>query len=283
MSETKKKWGFKKGTYTYSKWGRYDPRGKGSAEKTEMINELRTVVQILSKRIDKIKAASAYSKQLWEEEKKAILQKAREDKQEALKELRREKNKEKTEERRALGVKSLKSKLATRDARLASVEKEKDELKKELRLAKRREERLRKRVDASLAQLKKKWDKRIVEKEVVPEELRAYLKFIEKPFDRRGLNAVEVAVKTTRFITNNNLKPDDLGVLSELNVYGAVTADKIDTKVTKTTLSSMVKRGLLNKQMVGGKANYFLTAGGEEIITNYINYISYGKIDRAEA
>ena len=279
----KNKWLFKKTTYVHSNWTRWSSKGKSSKEKDAMVEEMRTVIYILSKRIDKIKAASAWSKQLWEEEKRELIRKGREDKHEALKELRRQKNREKSEERQSLGVKSLRDKLATRDARLASVEAEKDELKKELRLAKQREERLRKRVDASLAQLKKKWDKRIVEKEVVPEEVKPFMKYLNKPLNERGVNAQELATKGLVFLSKHtDINATQLSVLSELNIYGTAHREALQTEVSKSTISTLVSKNLVQTERIGNKTMIFLTPKGQELVKNYIDYLSYGRLKEEE-
>ena len=273
----KKKWGFKKTTYTYSKWGRYDPRGKGSKEKSEMIQEMNRIIHVLSKRIDKIKATFTWRRQLWEEEKKELIKKAREDKQEALKELRRQKNREKSEERQSLGVKSLRDKLATRDARLASLAEEKEKVLKELRLAKRREERLRKRLDASLAQLKRKLEKRVVEKEVIPDGIKPLITYLEKPLNKRLRNVQEALMLILVFIREENISPNHLNFLLQV-------ADKGNSPLSglKGVLTEHAKacedKGWVNSVYTNARKIYYLTADGEKITKKLIDKVSYGRI-----
>lgn len=273
--EKKNKWLFKKTTYVRSKFQKWDARGKSHKVRGEMIEEMRKIIYILSRRIEKLKSSYTYARECWEAERKELLQRAKQDKHEALKELRREKNKEKSEERR--GVNSLKGKLGTRDARIATLEEEKKRLTKELSNGRRREERLRKRLDTSLAQLKKGLQKRVIEKEVVPDEVKPIMAYLDKPLNKRIRNIGEAATLIAIFVREEDITINQLNFLLQLSDKGSAKIGELKEVGTEQS-SSCEKMGLAKHTGARSSRVWYLTAKGEELTKKLIDKISYGKI-----
>lgn len=264
---------FHKTFYFWSKFKTWSPKGKSSKIKDEIIEDMYTCMRVLRRRIEKMQYAIDMTKKGHKE---------------AVSELKKEQTKARNK---------LKVKISTREARVERTEEKVAELEKALRESEKRERVLEGKIERMVsreADLKKRLKEKVktkvvyrrkLEKEVekLPVEAERYKRYTAKTLNERGINAQEVATKTLIYLSRTQeVSATQLSVLSEVNIFGTVDKNKLDTQVSKTTISTMTANGLIGSERVGNKSMLFLTPKGKEIVDGYLNYLSYGKLNTEE-
>lgn len=264
---------FHKTFFYWSPFKTWNPRGRSSKVKEEMIADMYTCMRVLRRRIEKMQYVIDMTKK-------------------GHKEVVSEVKKEQTKARNKLKVK-----ISTREARVERTEEKVAELEKALRESEKRERALERKIERMVsreADLKKRLKEKVktkvvyrrkVEKEVekLPVEAERYKRYTAKTLNERGINAQEMATKTLIYLSRTQeVNATQLSVLSEVNIFGTVDKNKLDTQVTKTTISTMTANGLIGSERVGNKSMLFLTPKGKEIVDGYLNYLSYGKLNMEE-
>lgn len=282
MPEEKKKYRFKKLTYTHSKWGRYDSRGKSSKEKDAMIAEMRGALKALTSRIERFKwVISEKDKQLKEKDK-TITRTRNERRDDVVKSIKKElleKQKLRTKKyettRRALSLK-----VENRDRRIAELTEEVRELKKEVSKLLKREDTLKRKLSKerlSLNNLKRQKSKEV--KKVVPPGVKKLQTLLKKGYSERGLNYLDVSSKLSKKLDTYNLTATQYSILLQIKLSGNLnTSDLIVGN--KKQVHNLKTKGYVNKTVSGDVTHgysWFLTTRGEEIVDDINNYVSHGK------
>lgn len=284
MSEDKPKYRFKKTSYTNSKWGRYDDKGISSKVKSEMIREMRGVIQALTSRIERFKwvikqkdlQIKDLKKQFTADKNKAV--------EEAIKQTKREyrsKLTERTEEKHyKLRLKD--TKIGSREVRIEKLTEELDKVKKELSAVRRREGLLERRLEkerTSHSLLKAKRKAETVVKEVIPTKVQRLNRLIEKSFSERGLNVMEMSSKLCEKLDEYGLTPAQWTVLLQTQMSGNLNTKELFIGNSKQ-MHSLKTKGLVNKT-VAGKVykgyRWFCTPSGEEVVKDTLDWVSYSK------
>lgn len=111
----------------------------------------------------------------------------------------------------------------------------------------------------------------------VPKEVRQYLRYVDQPLDKRIKNFEEVLVRAVTWMTSTSTIPTHLSFLLQLKERGS--SKRLDlTGVSNDAAKTCENNGLVKSVYTNGVKIYFLTQKGEELIKDFLNKVTYGKI-----
>lgn len=260
----------------FSEFSKWNPKGKSSAQKNLMIQDLKNAVNYVKYRHKRdtdrlkwhIKNRNATIKSLRSELKKKY---SDEDVKEKLVSLRRTLSKRRLILSQKIAYK--KKGINLRDDKIERLEGEIKNKTKEI--AKLQRELKRKSEKISEISLRK----RKVRVKEVPQPLSLEAKRLEKiaakPVNERLVNYLDVVAKTASFVRSKDMTINYLEALLQIEVEGYVTTQ--DSVASTQILKLLEDRGFLSSQKVAVVKNYFLTTKGQELLKDYKNWISYSK------
>jgi len=174
--------------------------------------------------------------------------------------------------------------ISTRDKEIARLKeklaKTEAESKELLKANKSAESKIR-RLQTSLDNWKKKkptvvYRSRTVEKPI-PAEVKAAMRYLDKPLDKRLKNAEKATILMSKFLAKRKVSANHMSLLLQLKEKGSSRLSELDG-VSRHDFESPSKNGLINSVFKDKVKYWYLTLEGEELVKDYLNYISHGSI-----
>ena len=247
----------------YSEFAKWNPKGKSSKEKDEMIADLKNCITHQLVRIKKHKYVIEILKE--ERDQRITTDKVRAIRLDYKRKLANQKNK-----------------VSSRDNNLEAKTRELEELEKSLKLKEREVNRLLRAAEKKDEVLKevKQSKRRVVYKEVVtpPSAAAKRLeKIASKPMTERAITTLDVTLKTSKFAEDRGMHVNLLTILIHID---SMTSSKFSDLVigTRANIAQLMQRDLITFQLVKQVKHYFLTMKGTELIKNYKDFINHSKI-----
>lgn len=175
-------------------------------------------------------------------------------------------------------------KLAVRDRRVERLEARLEKQAQEIRELKKSNKQKEVRVNRLSLLLTREKEKpkevetvvRVVEGKV-PTEVQKYLRYVDKPLDKRIKNFEQVMVRAVIWLTTTTTNPTHLSLLLQLKEKGSSKRSEL-TGVSSESAKTCENNGLVKSVYTNGVKIYFLTQAGEGMIKDFLNKVTYGKI-----
>lgn len=301
--------------YFATKWKRLDVRGKSSKELKDIINELHKCNRYLLRCIKSLdykeseaRKAGTAGKQAQKQADHKLITKAKR----AERVIARQNARKLVVEAKSVlqskisdllsNIRQLRNRIAKGLMRERSLRAEISSLKKQLEskpdkqlasqffidLANEYKDKYDKEKIRANRNLMKKQRQKIVKKEVVVavekprslEEIKAlkFKQYVDQPIDKRMVNTSDIALKTILFFKDSDLTLDEMQILFKGVLIGTFTSKQIELK--PRVLAKLERKGYLSRDKTGianASHYWFLTISGEKIVSDFKNYLSYGK------
>lgn len=291
----------------------WNVRGKSNAEKLEIIADLKRALEYVRKR-KKLAYPTSYKywkhkayydglkiKQLQEELRdkkhpyKEELKQAKEEVKAVKRQLRSKIHKASVVGQRAqiraeergkfasalanarTAIKVRDKKVAKLEAKLAEASKELKTLKHQNKLLSNKSERLQKSLTEARAKNKAPRYVHRIKQAPIPPEVKAVMRYLEKPLEKRVKNFEQVATKAFMWLAKEPVTPAQMSFLMQIREKGSAKLSDLQGVTYKVSKLSEEK-GWVRSVYTNGFKLHFLTADGEELVKSYINYLTLHRI-----